>query len=152
VGTARLWGIEAQAARTFGPIQLDATLLYTFGEQDAPDGGSVEPMSKIPPLGGHAAVRWTSPKHPVWVEYLLRWATRQGRLGTRDLDDPRIPKPDGTEGFAVHGFRAGWTIADRLTLTAGFENVLDALYRNHASGVDNAGRHVWLGVSWRGAF
>ncbi len=152
VGTARLWGIEAQAAKTLGQIQLDATLLYTFGEQDALGGGAVEPMSKIPPLGGHAAVRWTAPKHPVWVEYLLRWATRQDRLGTRDLDDPRIPKPAGTDGFTVHGLRAGWTVAERLSLTAGFENVLDELYRNHASGVDNAGRHVWLGVSWTGAF
>jgi outer membrane receptor protein involved in Fe transport len=151
VGTARLWGIEAQAAKAFGPVQIDATLLYTFGEQEPP-GPAVEPMSKIPPLNGHVAMRWTSPERPVWVEYLLRWATRQDRLGTRDLDDPRIPKPDGTPGFAVHGFRAGWTVAERVTLSAGLENVLDELYRNHASGVDNAGRHVWLGVSWTGAF
>lgn len=150
VGTARLWGIEAQAAKALGPIQIDATLLYTFGEQEPP-GGAVEPMSKIPPLSGHTSVRWTSPRHPVWVEYLLRWAARQDRLGTRDREDPRIPKPGGTPGFAVHGFRAGWTVADRLTLSAGLENVLDELYRNHASGVDSAGRHVWLGVSWTGA-
>ncbi|KPK00772.1 MAG: hypothetical protein AMS20_15000 [Gemmatimonas sp. SG8_28] len=150
VGTARMWGVEAQAAKAFGSILIDATLLYTFAEQEPPSG-AVEPMSKIPPLSGHAAARWTSPRHPVWVEYLLRWATRQDRLGARDLEDPRIPKPDGTPGFAVHGFRAGWTLGDRLTLSGGFENVLDELYRNHASGVDSAGRHVWLGVSWTGS-
>ncbi len=104
-------------------------------------------MSKIPPLGGNASVRWTTPNRDVWVEYLVRWAARQDRLGSRDLTDPRIPDA-GTPPYAVHGIRVGAPLMPGLTVSAGFENLADELYRNHASGVDSAGRHVWVGASW----
>ena len=34
-----------------------------------------------------------------------------------------------------------------ITATLGLENLTDALYRTHASGVDGPGRHVWVGFS-----
>ncbi len=150
VGTARLTGIEAEVVEVLGALRIRATLLYTYGEQQGQDGIE-EPMSKIPPLGGHASLRWTAPQRPVWIEYLLRWAAPQERLGSRDLQDPRI-SVGGTPGFAVHSFRAGARLARQLDVSAGFENVADALYRSHASGVDSPGRHVWAGVSWVGGF
>jgi outer membrane receptor protein involved in Fe transport len=48
----------------------------------------------------------------------------------------------------VHGVRGGVSVVPDLQLTAGLENLGDALYRDHASGVDNPGRHVWVGVEW----
>jgi outer membrane receptor protein involved in Fe transport len=148
VGTARIRGVEAEAIKRLGPLRITATVLYTYGDQTMADGVE-EPMSKIPPLGGHAALRWTTPLRTLWVEYLLRWAVRQDRLGTRDLGDPRIPE-GGTPGYAVHGVRAAWAVTSALNVSAGFENLADALYRTHASGVDAAGRHVWLGAEVAG--
>ncbi len=150
VGTARLYGVEAEALLLFGQFSARGTLLFTRGEQEVVSG-QVEPMSKIPPLAGHASLRWTEARGKVWVEYLLRWAGSQSRLGTRDLNDPRI-EPGGTSGFAVHGLRAGTVVTRRLQLSAGFDNIGDALYRGHASGVDGPGRHVWAGLSWIGSF
>lgn len=148
VGTARVRGIEAEAVKRFGSIDLRANVQYTHGEQDVA-GGATEPMSKIPPLSGTATLRWTRAARGPWVEYLFRWATRQTRLGARDLRDSRIPE-GGTPGFAVHGIRAGTTLASDLSVTAGLENLTDELYRTHASGVDGPGRHVWVGLSWVG--
>jgi outer membrane receptor protein involved in Fe transport len=148
VGTARIRGIEAEVARAFGPLRLRGSLTFTRGDQRGADGLD-EPMSKIPPLGGHLSVRWSASPRPLWVEYVLRWATPQERLGRRDLTDPRIPD-GGTPGYAVQGLRASATVTPGVQLSAGFENVLDTLYRPHASGVDGAGRHVWVGVSWQG--
>jgi outer membrane receptor protein involved in Fe transport len=91
-------------------------------------------------------MRWTTPVRALWVEYGFRWALRQDRLGTRDLTDPRIPE-GGTPGYAVHGVRAAAELSPRLNVSVGFENLTDQLYRTHASGVDQAGRHVWVGVS-----
>ena len=145
VGTAHIRGAEAEAIKDLGPVRVTATLLYTVGDQTLADGVEA-PMSKIPPLGGHAAVRWTTPLQTLWVEYLLRWAVRQDRLGTRDLTDPRIPA-EGTAGYAVHGIRVAWAVTNNLNLSAGFENMADALYRTHASGVDAAGRHLWVGAA-----
>jgi outer membrane receptor protein involved in Fe transport len=145
VGTAHIRGFEAEAAKRFGPVQVNATLLYTHGDQTTADGVET-PMSKIPPVGGHAAVRWTTPIRTLWIEYLLRWAARQDRLGDRDLDDPRIPS-GGTPGYAVHGIRAAVAVTSTFNISAGFENLGDALYRTHASGVDAAGRHLWVGAA-----
>lgn len=146
VGTARIRGIEAEAMKAFGPLRLHAGLQYTYGEQ-TPASGVEEPMSKIPPFGGFATLGWTLPSHPILLEYVLRWATAQNRLGVRDLEDPRIA-PGGTPGYAVHGVRISADVTDGLELAAGFENLFDELYRSHASGVDAAGRHVWVGASW----
>ncbi len=146
VGTARIRGVEAEAIKTFGPLRLHAGLQYTYGDQ-TPASGVEEPMAKIPPLSGFATVRWSVPTRPIAVEYVLRWATTQDRLGSRDLDDPRIP-PEGTPGYTVHGVRILADLPSGLEVAAGFENVFDRLYRTHASGVDAAGRHVWVGASW----
>jgi hemoglobin/transferrin/lactoferrin receptor protein len=145
VATARIRGIEAEALTDLGPVRFRATLLYTYGEQESA-GGVDEPMSKIPPVGGRASMRWTTPVKALWVEYGFRWALSQDRLGTRDLTDPRIPA-GGTPSYAVHSVRAAAEVSPRLNLSVGFENLTDQLYRSHASGVDQAGRHVWVGVS-----
>lgn len=144
VGTARLIGFELEGLRRFGPVEARGTVLYTRGDQTDADGTEA-PMSKIPPLSGSGGIRWTSPGYPVWLEYVVRWSIRQDRLGTRDLTDPRIPA-GGTPGHFVQSVRAGTSLRPGLNLSVGFENITDELYRTHASGVDAAGRHVWVGV------
>ena len=150
VGEARVWGVEAEAAQQIGPIEARTNLVYTIGDQTRVNT-SEEPMSKIPPFNGMVALRWSAPNQPFWVEYLFRWATLQDRLGSRDERDSRIPA-GGTPGYAVHGFRAGASLASNLDVSAGFENIADRLYRTHASGVDAAAQHVWIGVNWVGGF
>lgn len=150
VGSARVRGLEIEGIRFVGPVRLRTSAFYTYGAQEDASG-ITEPMSKIPPLNGTASVRWMFAGQPLWVEYLLRWATKQTRLGSRDSSDPRIPS-GGTPGYAVHGVRAGARVAPDVNVSAGLENVTDELYRGHASGVDSAGRHVWVGLSWVGSF
>ena len=150
VGDARVYGIEAEAAHQFGPIEGRANLAYTVGDQTHASGVE-SPMSKIPPLGGTIGLRWTHPTQPLWAEYRFGWNTLQDRLGSRDQTDTRIPS-GGTPGYTAHGVRAGASITNNLDLAAGFENIADKLYRTHASGVDAAARHVWIGVNWVGGF
>jgi outer membrane receptor protein involved in Fe transport len=145
IGTARLWGLEAEGVQRVASLELRGTLLCTYGEQTLADG-TVEPMSKIPPLSGTAEVRWWGPERRFWVAYRLGWATLQDRLSSRDLGDTRI-EAGGTPGYATHSIAASTSIADPLVLSAGFENLTDELYRTHASGVDAPGRHVWVGMS-----
>ncbi|MBI3981896.1 MAG: TonB-dependent receptor [Gemmatimonadetes bacterium] len=149
VGTAWQRGIEAEALWRGSSIELRGTLLYTHGEQELAPGVR-EPMSKIPPLNGSGRLKWTAPIGP-WVEYVLRWATAQDRLSARDLRDTRIP-PGGTPGYAAHGIRAGMELGPDVMLTGGVDNLANALYRDHGSGVDNPGRHVWVGLSWTADF
>ncbi len=150
VGTARVYGLEAEAAQEIGPIEGRANLVYTVGDQ-TPTSGVESPMSKIPPLSGTVAFRWGHPTKPIWAEYRFRWGTLQDRLGTRDERDTRIAV-GGTPGYSVHGVRAGASLTSNLDLAVGFENIGDKLYRTHGSGVDAAARHVWIGVNWVGSF
>jgi iron complex outermembrane receptor protein/hemoglobin/transferrin/lactoferrin receptor protein len=147
VGRARLHGVEAEAAVRSGPIEVRATLMYTRGDQ-TPESGIEEPMSKIPPLAGAGKVIWSTRDGRFWADYSLRWAGPQSRLGSRDLRDPRIQE-GGTPGFAIHGVGAGARLTDKIALSLGVENLTDHLYRSHASGVDNPGRHARIGVSWQ---
>jgi outer membrane receptor protein involved in Fe transport len=145
-GRARLTGVEADAEWILGSLELATQVSFTRGEQELAVGGK-EPMSKIPPLGGGVELRWQPAGRRWWAVYALRWATPQRRLGSRDLSDPRI-QVGGTAGFAVHG--VGWGYAGRVaSVTAGLDNLTDLAYRAHASGVDNPGRHVWVGVELR---
>ena len=145
VGDARLWGIEAEAIHRQGSVELRGTLLYTYGKQTLADG-TVEPMAKIPPLSGFAEARWWGSKRAWWIAYRLGWATFQDRLAARDLEDSRIP-PGGTPGFTTHSLVASATFARDFSVSLGLENLTDALYRTHASGVDAPGRHVWVGIA-----
>ena len=146
IGTAHIRGVEAEAAAVLGPVRVETGVAYTYGTQP-PASGVQEPMSKIPPLGGFATLRWSAPARPLTVEYVFRWALRQDRLGARDLGDPRI-EPGGTPGYTEHGVRVSTSISSTVRVSAGVENIFDELYRTHSSGVDTAGRHVWIGASW----
>ena len=148
VGEAEIWGVEAEAVQQLGSVEVRGTLLYTRGDQ-ASASGIEEPMSKIPPLKGSASARWLSQTGHLQLEYRLRWAGPQNRLGSRDLRDSRI-EDGGTPGYVVHGLSFSTHLTSSITANGGIDNVTDKLYRDHASGVDNPGRHVWIGVSWIG--
>lgn len=148
VGTARIFGVEAEGVRRFGAVETRASVGYARGDQEG-DDGVAEPMSKIPPLNGSASLRWTVPGYPLWFEYAVSFALRQDRLSSRDLGDPRIPA-GGTPAYVVQGVRAGAELQPRLSLSVGLENLTDELYRTHASGVDSPGRHLWVGITASG--
>lgn len=146
LATARLTGVEGEAVHSFGTVAVRLTFLLTYGEQTLADG-TEEPMAKIPPLRGLASFRWQPADSRFWVAYDFDWATRQGRLAQRDVVDPRIPS-GGTPGYIVHRITANATLTPSLTATLGIENITDKLYRQHASGVDAPGRHLWIGVTF----
>ncbi len=154
VGTAKLAGFEGEGVARFGPLEARGTVLFTQGNQTDAEGVETS-MSKIPPLGGTVGLRWSSNRQRVWVQYAFRWALEQAHLGLRDQTDPRIcpsylqdqPELCSTAGFTVHSFSGGVRVTNRVVVTAGLDNVTNELYRTHASGVDSAGRSVWLGVS-----
>ncbi len=145
IATARLTGVEGEAVHSFGIVAVRLTLLLTHGEQTLADG-TEGPMAKIPPLRGLASFRWQPADPRFWVAYDFDWAARQGRLAQRDVVDPRIPS-GGTPGYIVHSITANAALTPSFTATLGIENITDKLYRQHASGVDAPGRHLWVGVT-----
>lgn len=69
------------------------------------------------------------------------------RQGVRVTDDnTRVPLWTETKGFAVFHATTGYRFGERWALTLALRNLLDRNYRFHGSGIDEAGRQVFLGL------
>lgn len=137
-----LWGIEAGARyRMPSPdLELYATATFTRGEEDT-DTGTM-PADRIPPLYGKLGARWQV-RESLGVEAYGLYATRQDRLSSRDLIDPRV-NPQGTAGWATLNARVSWRASEHFDLSLRAENLGDKHYREHGSGLDEPGRNFIL--------
>lgn len=142
-----LWGAEAGARFLVREdLELSGSLIFTWGEEEFPDG-SKGPADRIPPLSGQAAVLYR-PLPTLWVEPLVRFATRQDRLSDRDRTDPRI-NPSGTPGWVTANVRLGWDVHPNVGIRLALENLIDLNYREHGSGIDAPGFNAVLSVEGR---
>ena len=137
-----LWGVEAGARyRMPSPdLELYATATFTRGEEDT-DTGTM-PADRIPPLYGKLGARWQI-RESLGVEAYGFYATRQDRLSSRDLVDPRV-NPQGTSGWGTLNARVSWRASEHFNLSLRAENLGDKHYREHGSGLDEPGRNFIL--------
>ncbi len=135
-------------------LHLVGVFAWTRGEERRDDGTKV-PLSRIPPLSGQLTLRFL-PR--AWftggrflAEAFARGAWKQDRLSPEDLNDVRIPD-GGTPAWFTLNARGGLTWdrplvgVDRLTLYLTVENLLDAEYKYHGSGLYGAGRGLGLNL------
>ena len=140
IGKAFIRGIEAEfQARIFAALWLRANIASPYGQNTTLD----EPVGGIPPTFGLAGLRWTQEK--ITLDAYTRFAAKQDRLSTDDLDDPRIPV-GGTPGWATLNCRGSIRLWDRLTVQMALENILDLNYREHGSGVNGPGRNFIISM------
>jgi outer membrane receptor protein involved in Fe transport len=142
VGRSRIYGVEFDAsAKLTDMFETKCNCFWTYGKNQTDD----EPLSRIPPLMGMLALRMdVSRKH--WVEFYVRAATSQRRLSQRDIDDSRIEE-NGTPSWVTLNLRAGIDLGD-LNLNLGFENLADATYKEHGSGIYSPGRNMTLTLTY----
>ncbi len=108
-----------------------------------------EPLSRMHPTTGVLGLRWTSDDGAFWAEALGEITDQQDRLSTSDeRDTQRIP-PGGTPGYEVFHLRGGWRPTENLGITLALENVFDADYRIHGSGLNEPGRNFIAAVDFR---
>ncbi|MEO1595564.1 MAG: TonB-dependent receptor [Pseudomonadota bacterium] len=117
-----------------------AVVNYTRGEQRELDNPT-EPGDRIPPLSGRLGIEYAA--NAFTAEGWINVSRAQSRLSARDVRDPRID-PAGTAGWVSVDARVTWQDVAGWQLTAGVDNLLDARYRVHGSGLDAAGRNLYL--------
>jgi outer membrane receptor protein involved in Fe transport len=101
-------------------------------------------MRRIPPLNGRLGLQYTgSSGIRARAEWL--YADQQDRLSGGDISDHRIPE-GGTPGWNVINLYAGYAVAEWLQINVGLQNLTDASYRIHGSGVDGYGRSFWMAL------
>ncbi len=148
----------AGSARVWRRLTLGGMLAYTRGTITAPAFSTdpaappvllAFPASKVPPAFGRASLIWRGAENRWFAEGHVRFALAQRRLGEIDLTDARIcPAVPGTclgtDGWVSLGVRGGVRLADSVRAVAIFDNLTDARYRVHASGIYAAGRSLVL--------
>lgn len=151
-----VYGVELEGAWRFHPQwTISGFAAWQDGRTEVPLflGGPVDEksMTRLLPLTGSLALRWSAPSEKFWVEGRVLAADTEDRISAEDqaADNQRIPT-DGTPGYCVASLHAGWKVNDHLDLTCGVENVTDVDYRNHGSGQNEAGLTGIFGarVSW----
>ncbi len=141
----RRLSLSAQGAYTRGSV----TAAIFMSDPTAPRVLATQPASKVPPLFGRLGLAWRGMNGRWFSEAALRFALAQTHLGDIDLSDARIC-PDvpgtcsGTPAWASVGVRAGLRLANAVRLVLVFDNLTDARYRSHASGIDAPGRNAVL--------
>ncbi len=142
VGKAYIQGVEGELQlRPLRYLSVNSYLVYTHGHNVTND----EPLRRIPPLNGLLGIGLHLVKN---LEILSEWrfATTQERLSSGDIADSRIPE-GGTPGWNVINLRFSYQLRG-LTINTGLLNLFNEAYRTHGSGVDCAGRSVYLSLKF----
>ncbi len=135
------WELEGKV-RLSPHWSMSGFIFWTYGQDET----FAEPLSRIPPLMGMAAIQFSATE-AFTIETFLRAATRQDRLSTRDKDDNRIPL-GGTPGWKTINFRCNWEVQQQLQLNLILENVFDETYKEHGSGIYSPGRNFVIGLRY----
>ena len=147
---ARITGVELDAAWRFtAGWTLSGFLSWQEGTSETPaslGGPAAEQwVSRLSPLRGSLALRYDSPGGRWWAETRLTAAAKADKLSDGDRTDTQRIPPGGTPGYLVASLNGGWDPADDIALTVGLENLTDADYRIHGSGVNQPGFGAVLG-------
>ncbi len=135
VAVSRAWGAWAQLAWMDGRVD---------GYPTSAPVRKREPVSRLMPLTARLGLRWTEREGRAWVEAVGEAAEKAVRLSAADRRDTQRIPPGGTPAYGVAHLRTGIEVTPALRLTAAIENVFNADYRIHGSGVNEPGRNTVL--------
>jgi outer membrane receptor protein involved in Fe transport len=140
VGQSEIYGWEFQGEwKLLRSVTATAHATYTYGHNLT----RLEPMRRIPPLFGAAAITWR-PREQFWLRVEGQFAEAQDRLARGDASDARIAVRlvDGRmPGWRVYNLYAGYTHRS-VSVQIVAMNIFDASYRVYGSGVDGVGRSL----------
>lgn len=143
--------VEARLPRGF---HLAAWLSYTRGDVTTLlPTRTTHPISRLTPLQGQLLVGYRHGRGH-FASVALRWAARQDRLAPNDLRDLRIcpDGPDGctgTPGFALVNVTGGVRLTRWAQAVLRIENLTNAPYKMHGSGVYGPGLSAVLELQVR---
>lgn len=153
-GDGDIHGLEVTASfRLSDSWRVWGNFTWMQGTLETPIGTTgtqvVEPVSRLMPTTTNFGLRWEPPSGAFWAEFAGTVAASQNRLSSLDQRDlQRIP-PGGTPAYEVFHLRAGWRPTPRFTLSSALENLTDADYRVHGSGLNEPGLNLVVAADLR---
>ena len=117
-------------------LSLNTSYTYTYGQNTTKN----EPVRRIPPMFWRTAADYSFGRWQAVIEWL--GASKQDRLAAGDKSDNRIPA-GGTPGWNIINISGGYS-SGRYAADLNFNNIFNADYRYHGSGVNGVGRSLFL--------
>lgn len=144
VGRGVITGFETEASLNLSPALM---LFGNYTKTRGTDTINNVPFAGIPPAFGTLGGHWltTRPFLP-WAEVTYGFASRQDRISP--VEAATLPA-GGTPAYGVWNIRGGATLAERVRLTVGIENLLNETYRYHGSDILEPGRQVVVSTQYR---
>lgn len=119
-------------------FNISNSTAFVYGENT----DTKEPLSKIPPLQSIFKINYNY-SDAVSFSSSFTYSSEQNRLSDKDkYSDDRI-FPEGTPSYFKIDLSSTYRISN-YTFSIMFENISDALYRNHASALNGRGRNLQL--------
>jgi iron complex outermembrane receptor protein len=124
---ARLYGFDLDAGYDFaGPLRLDGVLNYVRGERRDIDDN----LYRVAPPNLTLGLTWEA---DIWS------ATLETRAVAEQDDVSRTNSERTSEGYVLLSVYGDWEVRDGVRLSAGVENLLDQVYRDHLAGDNRNG-------------
>jgi hemoglobin/transferrin/lactoferrin receptor protein len=119
-------------------------LNYTYGriKTDTTDA----PLDHIPPL--MARIQFQYNVKELALDFFVNY---NGAKKLRDYnligeDNFQYATPDGMPAWLTLNLRASYKVHPAVALQAGIDNILDTQYRTFSSGINGAGRNIFLAI------
>ena len=129
-------------------FSLDGSINWIRGNEVI-DGAENEPFSHIPPTYGQVTANYNRGAIDASLVYRFNGFKPIERFGGT-VDNPEFATPIGSLAWRTLNAYSTYNFSDRLSLTAGIENIFDLHYRTFSSGLSAPGRSVTLAL--RGSF
>jgi len=142
---ANLWGLHTGLdADIYADLALYASVDYTYGRIQGMDGEEDRPLDHIPPVYGRFGFRWHTARATVESFVLFNGQKKLADYNLEGEDNLQYAPPDGMPGWMTLNLRGGYKFNRNIALQAGLENILDTQYRTFASGINGAGRNLFV--------
>jgi len=138
-------GASVNAAYTFLPTTtISGIITYTYGRFT--QSNQQIPLDHIPPIYGRIAVTHTARQFTAEVNALFNGWKRLKNYNIDGEDNLVYATADGMPSWITLNAKINTTLAKKLALQFGIENIFDTNYRYFASGISAPGRNATLGL------
>jgi len=139
VESASISGVELDVEGIINPsLTYFGNFAYTYGQNISKN----EPLRRTPPVFGRIGLEFSKSNFLLRPEF--QFATAQKRLAAGDISDNRID-PNGTAAWQILNVFSSYTWKS-LILNLTLQNLGNADYRLHGSGINGVGRSAVLGI------
>ena len=145
-GDASFYGLDASLTAALSELfTLDLRSSYLHGQDNLLN----EPVIGVAPMRGSLGLRFEEALGRFYLEGVINGVSEQTRVSTSRGELP-------TDGYWTGDIRAGFGLANGVTLRGGILNVWDQQYHNHLNAknpftgvpVPEPGRVIFIDVAW----